>query len=161
MGHGVPLHARHGGIGPNVPRPQFTNFRFPVTLSIEEVVAGLNEAQPDFLLAYPSALQPLSFEAAAGRLQISPSQVRSAAEPLLPEIRAAAEAAWGVSVGNLWGTSEGGATATPCAYARSHLSEDLVIVEPVDEHGQPVETGQRSAKVYLTNLYNRALPLIR
>ena len=36
-----------------------------------------------------------------------------------------------------------------------------MIVEPVDEDGRPVAPGERSAKVYLTNLFNRALPLIR
>jgi phenylacetate-coenzyme A ligase PaaK-like adenylate-forming protein len=57
--------------------------------------------------------------------------------------------------------SEGGGVGIPCQLARSHLSEDLVIVEPVDEDGLPVAPGERSAKVYLTNLFNRALPLIR
>ena len=112
-------------------------------------------------MAYPSALHVLSFEAAAGRLRIAPRQVLSCAEPLLPEIRAAAEEAWGVRVGNIWAASEGGVMAVPCDHSRSHLSEDLVIVEPVDEDGRPVAPGERSAKVYLTNLFNRALPLIR
>ena len=141
--------------------PQLNVLRFPVTRPVEEIVAGLNQAQPDFLLAYPSALHLLSFEARAGRLRIAPRLVRSSAEPLLPEIRAAAEQAWGVPVANVWGTSEGGGTAVACEQARSHLSEDLLIVEPVDERGQAVAPGQRSAKVYLTNLYNLALPLIR
>ena len=125
------------------------------------MVAGLNEAQPDFLIAYPSALHVLSFEAHAGRLRIAPRQIVSVSEPLLPEIRAAAEAAWGVRVGNMWGASEGGGVAVPCDRARAHLSEDLLIVEPVDEDGRPVAPGERSAKVYLTNLFNPALPLIR
>ena len=124
-------------------------------------MAGLNEAQPDVLIAYPSALHVLSFEARAERLRIAPRQILSCSEPLLPEIRSAAEAAWGVRVGNVWGTSEGGGVAIPCEHARSHLSEDLVIVEPVDEDGRPVAPGERSAKVYLTNLFNQALPLIR
>jgi phenylacetate-CoA ligase len=141
--------------------PDFVNVRFPVTLATEEIVAGLNDAQPDVLDAYPSALHVLSFEARAGRLRIAPRQVISCSEPLLPEIRTAAEAAWGVRVGNLWGTSEGGGVAVACEHGRSHLSDDLLIVEPVDEDGRPVAPGERSAKVYLTNLYNRALPLIR
>ena len=87
--------------------PDFVNVRFPVTLATEEIVAGLNETQPDVLLAYPSALHVLSFEARAGRLRIAPRQILSCSEPLLPEIRAAAEEAWGVRVGNAWGTSEG------------------------------------------------------
>jgi phenylacetate-CoA ligase len=141
--------------------PNLTTFRFPVTLPVEEIVAGLNEAQPDALNAYPSALHLLAFEALAGRLRISPRRVQSAAEPLLPEIRVAAEAAWRVRVGNLYGLSEGGGAAVPCAHQRSHLSEDLMIVEPLDEAGRAVAPGTHAAKIYLTNLYNRALPLIR
>jgi phenylacetate-CoA ligase len=141
--------------------PGLSAFRLPVTLPIEEIVAGLNQAQPDCLNAYPSALHLLSFEAQAGRLRINPRRVQSAAEPLLPEIRAAAEAAWRVRIGNLYGTSEGGGTAVPCDRQRTHLSEDLVIIEPVDADGRSVAPGERSAKIYLTNLYNRTLPLIR
>jgi phenylacetate-coenzyme A ligase PaaK-like adenylate-forming protein len=141
--------------------PDFVNFRFPVTLATEDIVAGLNEAQPDVVIAYPSALHVLSFEACAGRLRIAPRQILSCSEPLLPEIRAAAEEAWGIRVGNAWGTSEGGGVGIPCDHARSHLSEDLLVVEPVDEAGLPVAPGERSAKVYLTNLANRVLPLIR
>jgi phenylacetate-coenzyme A ligase PaaK-like adenylate-forming protein len=116
--------------------PEFVNFRFPVTLPTEQMVAGLNDARPDVLIAYPSALHVLSFEARAGRLRIAPRQILSCSEPLLPEIRRAAEVAWQVPVGNVWGTSEGGGVAIPCEHARSHLSEDLVIVEPVDEAGR-------------------------
>ena len=156
-------HLTHAtaALGRTFAGPNLTTFRFPVTLPIEEIVSGLNHAQPDCLNAYPSALHLLSFEAQAGRLRINPRRIQSAAEPLLPEIRRAAEAAWGVRVGNLYGTSEGGGTAVPCDRRRTHLSEDLVIVEPVDEDGRPVAPGERSAKIYLTNLYNRALPLIR
>jgi phenylacetate-coenzyme A ligase PaaK-like adenylate-forming protein len=148
-------------LGRTFANPNVISYRFPVTLPVEEIVAGLNEVQPDFVNAYPSALHLLSFEAQAGRLRISPRRVQSAAEPLLPEIRAAAEAAWGVRVGNLYGTSEGGGVAAPCDERRTHLSEDLMILEPVDAEGRAVAPGEPAAKVYLTNLYNRALPLIR
>jgi phenylacetate-CoA ligase len=148
-------------LGRTFANPNVISYPFPVTLPVEEIVAGLNQVQPDFVNAYPSALHLLSFEAQAGRLRISPRRVQSAAEPLLPEIRAAAEAAWGVRVGNLYGTSEGGAVAAPCDERRTHLSEDLMILEPVDSDGLPVAPGEPAAKVYLTNLYNRALPLIR
>jgi phenylacetate-CoA ligase len=141
--------------------PRFVNHRFPVTLPTDEIVDGLNRVQPDFLNAYPSILHVLAHEALAGRLRITPRRVSSAAEPLLPEIRAVAEEAWGMRVGNLWGTSEGGPTGIPCDDCGTHLSDDLLIVEAVDEDGLPVAPGQRSAKIYLTNLYNFALPLIR
>lgn len=42
-----------------------------------------------------------------------------------------------------------------------HLSDDLLIIEPVDEANQPVPVGHTSSKVLLTSLYNPALPLVR
>jgi phenylacetate-CoA ligase len=141
--------------------PRMTTVRFPVMLRTEEIVAGLNEVQPDFMTVYPSVLYPLAHEAAAGRLRIAPRRVLAGAEPLLPEIRAAAEQAWGVTVINIYGTSEGGGTAVGCGRGGTHVSEDQLIVEPVDLAGRPVPPGERSAKIYLTNLYNPVLPLIR
>jgi phenylacetate-CoA ligase len=134
----------------------------PVTLPLDEIVAGLNDMQPDIVLSYPSALLGLAHEARAGRLQIQPRRIRVGAEPLLPEIRQAAEEAWGVPVINVYGSSEAGGMATSCGQGGGlHLAEDLVIIEPVDEQGSPVGPGERSAKIYLTNLYNHTLPLIR
>jgi phenylacetate-CoA ligase len=141
--------------------PQMTTVRLPVTLRTEEIVAGLNEVQPDFMTVYPSVLYALAHEAAAGRLRIAPRRVLAGAEPLLPEIRAAAEQAWGVKVINIYGTSEGGGTAVGCDFGSTHISDDLLIVEPVDPAGRLVPPGERSAQIYLTNLYNPVLPLIR
>jgi phenylacetate-CoA ligase len=141
--------------------PRMSTVRLPVTLRTEEIVAGLNEVQPDFMLVYPSVLYVLACEALAGRLRIAPRRVLAGAEPLLPEIRATAERAWGGKVINIYGTSEGGGTAVGCDRGSTHISEDQLIVEPVDLAGRPVRPGERSAKVYLTNLYNPVLPLIR
>lgn len=136
--------------------------RFPVTLPLQEIVAGLNAAEGDGLATYPSMLATLVAEARAGRLQIAPRRIVTMAEPLLPEIRAAAQATWDAPVANLWGTSEAGITAIGCFRdAGMHVSDDQVIVEPVDASGNPVPPGVRSAKVYLTNLINPLLPLIR
>ena len=135
--------------------------RFPITLPIQQIVDGLNKVQPTWLGGYPSALYLLSHEARAGRLRISPSLVNTAAEPLLPEIRAALEDTWDVQVRNVWGCSEG-ASAVSCGEGQGmHLNDDFCLVEPVDVEGTPVPAGTASAKIYLTNLYNHALPLIR
>jgi phenylacetate-coenzyme A ligase PaaK-like adenylate-forming protein len=42
-----------------------------------------------------------------------------------------------------------------------HLFEDLVITEIVDDKNQPVPPGQFGAKVLVTVLFSRTLPLIR
>ncbi len=133
----------------------------PATLPLSEIVLKLNELKPDILAGFPTMLYPLAGEARAGRLRISPKLVRPGSEPLLPEIRAAIEAAWGCPVLNVYGTSEG-ASASSCGQSRGmHLNDDLVIFEPVDAKGAPVSRGQRAAKLYVTNLYNYAQPLIR
>ncbi|MBA2282334.1 MAG: phenylacetate--CoA ligase family protein [Acidimicrobiia bacterium] len=135
---------------------------FPVTLPVRTIVAGLNAAQPTSLTTYASMLGVLATEAAAGRLRIAPRRVYATSEPLLPEVREAAEAAFGEPVANVWGTSEGGVMAVGCRQATGmHVNEDLVIVEPVDEANRPVAVGERAAKVLVTNLFNPLQPLIR
>jgi phenylacetate-coenzyme A ligase PaaK-like adenylate-forming protein len=74
-------------------------------------------------------------------------------------VRAAAEAAWGVPVASNYGMSEGVFTGA-CPYG-VHLPDDLCLVEPVDAAGSPVAPGATSERIYVTNLYNHALPLIR
>jgi phenylacetate-CoA ligase len=134
----------------------------PITRPVDEIVAGLNDIDPDVVFAYPSALLPLAEEARAGRLRIRPRRILVGAEPLLPEIRETAEATWGVPVLNHYGSSEAGGMGISCgAGSGLHLVEDLSIIEAVDENGRPVAPGERSAKVYMTNLYNHTLPLIR
>ena len=135
--------------------------RFPATLPFQEIVAGLNRAQPAILRGYPTALAALAAEARAGRLRIAPVMVRTHSEPLLPEMRAAIEQAWGRPVGNGYGTTEG-ASGMSCGKGRGmHLNEDLCIFELIDAAGRPVPPGERCAKLYVTNLVNLAQPLIR
>ena len=136
--------------------------RFRVGLPVDEVVAGLNEVGGDTLATYPSMLAALVGEAHVGRLQIQPERILTMAEPLLPNTRQAAEDTWHAPVANMWGTSEAGVTAIGCFKgAGMHLTDDLVIVEAVDATGNPVPVGVRSHKVYVTNLFNPVLPLIR
>lgn len=140
--------------------PALQIHRVPVTLPLDEIVSRLNDIQPTSLAGYASMLQLLAEQSLAGALRIHPLRVLSSAEPLLPEARRAIEQAWGVRVNNGYAASEA-ALATSCEYGGGHLVEDLIYFEPVDSSGNAVPPGITSAKVYLTNLYNLALPLIR
>ncbi len=136
--------------------------RYRIGAPLERIVEGLNEVAGDSLATYPSMLGRLVSEARAGRLTIEPRRILTMAEPLLPETREAAEDTWRAPVANMWGTSEGGVTAIGCFKGPGmHLTDDLLIVEPVDELGEPVPAGVRSNQVYLTNLFNPLMPLIR
>lgn len=136
--------------------------RVPLTLPVVEIVERLNTIQPISLHGYPSALRELAEEARAGRLRIRPLRLRCGSEPLLPEIRRVLEETWNVPVHNQWVTSEAGCLAYSCfAGDGLHLSDDLTIVEPVDDRGEPAPAGRTSSKIYMTNLFNTVLPLIR
>jgi phenylacetate-CoA ligase len=131
----------------------------PVSQPLERIVARLNELQPTEIIGYSSMLPRLAREARAGRLRISPRRVMAIAEPLLPEARAAIQQVWDVPIGDRYGMSEG-VFAGFCGHG-SHLPDDLCIFEPVGSDGRPVPPGVPSQRVYVTNLYNHALPLIR
>jgi len=135
---------------------------FPITQALEGIVEGLNALQPTSLIAYASALKMLAHEARAGRLQIAPRRILSTSEPLFSEVRRDVEEVFHAPVANVYGTSEAGPVAVGCwRGAGMHLSDDLVIVEPVDRSGRHLGVGVRSDKIYLTALANPTLPLIR
>lgn len=159
---GRPVHVSYA-INASFSDPEGYSYRpFPVTAPVEELVAGLNAFQPEAIGGYPSGLAALVEPARRGRLRIAPQHVVSVGEPLLPETRAALAATWGAPVVNWWICSEGGALAIGCGAGDGmHLSEDLVIVEPVDAQRRPVAPGARSAGILLTNLFNPTFPLIR
>jgi phenylacetate-coenzyme A ligase PaaK-like adenylate-forming protein len=150
-----------GAISATMHDPAHPSARLPVTLPVDEIVSGLNRAQPAVLMGYPSALAELAAEAGAGRLAITPRLVIGHSEPLLPEVRQVLEAAWRTRVENSYGTSEG-AFAYSCPNGRGmHLADDLAIVELVNEDGEAVAAGTPSSKIYVTNLFNRTQPFIR
>ena len=129
---------------------------------IIEAVRRLNEFQPTHLMGYPTAIQLLAREQKEGRLRISPRNITAAGEPLLREIREALTEAWGVQVSSFWGMSELGTTAYNTGWEPGLvLNDDLSIIEPVDNEGRPVLSGIRSDKIFVTNLFNHALPIIR
>jgi phenylacetate-coenzyme A ligase PaaK-like adenylate-forming protein len=142
-------------------RPGAELQNFPVTWPIRRIVAELNQWQPTILQGYPSILHRLCLEAQAGRLRISPRRIRSRSEPLIPQTRADLENTFGVTVHNEWVCTEGATAATCGLGVGQHLSEDLVLIEPVNTAGGPVPAGVLADKVLLTNLYNLAIPLIR
>jgi phenylacetate-coenzyme A ligase PaaK-like adenylate-forming protein len=151
-----------GAQGRTFASPALQVCHFPVTLPLEAIVEGLNRINGRTLMAYASMLATLVAEARAGRLTISPRRIIAVAEPLLPEVRDAVRETWGAPIANSWGTSEGGVVARGCYRDTGmHLADDLLIVEPVDENGEAVPCGSESAKVYVTNLFNPLLPLIR
>jgi phenylacetate-CoA ligase len=133
----------------------------PVTLPLSEIVERLNALQPDGLFGYPSILARLAAEQREGRLRIKPAGVTSTSENLLPEWRAAISAAFGAPLLDTFGSTEGLVGVTEPDEDVFSFNSDVCIAELVDERGEPVPAGVPAARILLTNLANRAQPLIR
>jgi phenylacetate-CoA ligase len=138
--------------------------------AVTDIVARLNTAQPQVLVGYASMVRLLAEEQVAGRLRIAPRFVFSASEVLTAATRALAAQAWTIRPFNVYGATETSGIAADCPagwaaegdhHLGMHLFEDLVITEVVDEHHRPVPPGTFGAKVLVTVLFSRTVPLIR
>jgi phenylacetate-coenzyme A ligase PaaK-like adenylate-forming protein len=138
-------------------------FHFPITAPMNEIIDGLNQTQPDVLLGSSSTIHKLSKEAEKNRLKISPTVISVYGEPFYPPMRQAIEKTWSnAGIFNTFGTSEGFSASYCRANSKEmHLNDDLCIIEPVDATGNSIKKGIFSKKIYLTNLFNHTLPLIR
>ena len=156
----VPTH-QSAAVGASLASRFVPTLRLDVTAPLERNVAALNTFQPRVLVGYASALKPLAAEQSAGRLHIAPEGVMSASEVLTRQAALDMESAWGSGPFDVYAATETAGIASPCTFRNRHLYEDLLIVEPVDAAGSPVPAGTTGAKVLVTVLFSRTLPLIR
>ena len=134
---------------------------FPLGSPLPELVRGLNEFDPAEVVSYPTGLDLLADERAAGRLAIRPALVACGAEHLTAMVRQKVEAAFGCPLRENYGASEFPRFAWSCRLGRLHVSADWLVLEAVDEQYRPVPPGERSFTTLLTNLANRAQPIVR
>lgn len=134
---------------------------FSILQPTRALVAELNEFKPSVLATYPTAAMMLVDQAQCAALNFVPSEVWTGGETLSATARRSIEAAFGCTVRNSYGASEFMPIAWECRQGQLHVNADWVILEPVDEQGQPVPAGQCSCSTLLTNLANFVQPLIR
>jgi phenylacetate-CoA ligase len=129
---------------------------------LDSIITRLNNWQPEMLIGYASMVRLLAEAQLDGRLMIMPRFVFSASEVLTDSTRRLASAAWGRSPCNVYAATETSGIAAECGeHAGMHLFEDLVITEVVGADNQPVPPGEYGAKVLVTVLFSRTVPLIR
>jgi len=136
--------------------------RLSVLTPLPELVAKLNDYQPEIIVTYPSFARRLAEEQEAGRLRIRPDRIASTAEVLTKDVRARVLKALGARMLDSYGTTEAGLLGTECDAANGiHIAEDVLVYEVVDQDGRRLPEGMSGARVLVTNLCNRLLPLIR
>ncbi|MGY1706484.1 phenylacetate--CoA ligase family protein [Geodermatophilus sp. SYSU D00697] len=129
---------------------------------LPEMVAALDAARPEVLICAAGLGSVLADEQLAGRLHIAPRSVAFGSEALTPDLRRRVRAAWGVEPTGMYAATEAPviASSTP-EHPELEVAEDVVVVEVVDEDDRPVPVGVPGAKVLVTNLVDRAQPLVR
>ncbi|AUH71115.1 phenylacetate--CoA ligase family protein [Legionella sainthelensi] len=127
------------------------------------VITRLNQIQPDILSAAPSYIHKVCQLVQKGQIKITPKIIYVGGEPLFEQTLALIKETWPkVDVFNVFGCTEGMVGLNCRANTdEMHLNEDQCIIEPLDEHNHPVDKEVMATKVYITNLYNYTLPLIR
>jgi phenylacetate-CoA ligase len=137
--------------------------RLSALTPLPEMVAALNDFQPEVLFGYPSVVALLAGEQMVGRLRIAPRLMALGSEPLTIEVREKVQQAWGFDPGEYYAATEAPTlgSSTPDHPRALELFEDQFVVEIVDDHDRPVAPGTTGAKVLVTNLENLTLPLIR
>jgi phenylacetate-coenzyme A ligase PaaK-like adenylate-forming protein len=134
----------------------------PAAAPFEEVLAAVAGARPTHLVGYASVVGHLARAAIAGELEIRPVRVSTNSEPLDEEDRDAIRRAWDAPVHNTWGSTEIGIHAVGCGAGDGlHVCEDEVVIERVDESGDPVAADQPAARTLATGLANWTFPFIR
>ncbi len=133
-----------------------------VLMPTETITQALNIYQPEVISTYPSFVRILAEEQQAGRLRIKPRLIRTSAETLTQDVRELAAATWQATVANSYVCTEAGPMGHECLYADGlHLAEDAFVFEVVDADHRPVRNGTEGAKLLVTTLTNRTLPLLR
>ena len=131
---------------------------------VDDLVRVLNDYQPDYLNGYPSVLKRLAQKNLKGELDIKPRRILVGAEPLMADMVEDMQNAWPeVIIINQWGSTDAGIHAVSCEHSNHnlHLLEDLNILEAVDYNNQPVQNGETSSKVIVTNLHRKSMPVFR
>jgi phenylacetate-CoA ligase len=130
--------------------------------AINAQVSWLREQQPTYLLSLPTNLQALAEACRAGGVALpSLREVRSYGETLRPALRQQLQETWGVPVTDVYSAQEVGYIALQCPEAEHyHLQSEHLVIEILDEAGQPCGSGA-IGRVVLTTLMNFASPLIR
>ncbi|WP_426054169.1 glycosyltransferase [Janthinobacterium sp. PSPC2-1] len=130
---------------------------------LDGYVRHLRRWRPRMLFGYPSALCRIASHADARDLPLDGLGVKVAfvtAERLYDEQRAQIAAAFGCPVANGYGGRDAGFIAHECPEGGMHIMAEDIIVEILDDQGQPLPPGA-TGQIVVTHLATRDYPFIR
>jgi len=160
-----PIRAAQTGWGPPVSLLHKTgpSFSQPLSMPVAQQAVWLARIDPKYLLTYPTNLSALLdvYERGEATLPVALQQVRTVGETLHPGLRERCKALGDINVVDLYSSQELGLIALQCPESGLyHTQDENLIVEVLDEQGQPCTQGE-IGRVVITDLHNYATPLIR
>ena len=129
---------------------------------VEQIAERLRQLRPAVLGGYPSVLARVGEAVtASGGFAVRPRVVITGGEVRTPAMRDRIAAAFDAPVYDTYASHEFNRIANECRETGAyHVSDDTVLLEVLDEDGQPVAEGERG-EVVATALLSRTMPFIR
>ena len=129
---------------------------------VDRQLEWLARQNPDYLIVLPTHLAELARLARRQGVKLPRLKgIETLGGMLAPETRRSCREVWGVPVADTYSAQELGYMALQCPdHEHFHVTAESVLVEIVDERGEPCAVGA-SGRVVVTPLHNFAMPLIR
>lgn len=127
--------------------------------SLDQYYQTMVKFKPSYLYGYVSVIRRFTEHVRDNNLPTIESirSVITTSEVLTDGDRKVIEDVWKLKVFNEYGCGEVGSIAHECEYGNMHIVADNMLVEIIDEDGNPAETGE----VVVTDFFNYATPMIR
>ena len=124
---------------------------------LNDVIPALKARPPRYLTGYPSSL--LGLAALLGEGEVRIPAILSTGEMLYPAQRAELERIFAGRVFDSYGSNEVASIAFECEHGRKHVTDEQVLLEVVDDSGQPI--WDAPGRILVTDFRNRVMPFIR
>ncbi|CAH1193151.1 Adenylyltransferase [Candidatus Nitrotoga sp. BS] len=131
--------------------------------NMDAYIKAIHEFQPKCIYGYASSLALLAAHAGERGIKLKLSSLKvvcTTGEPLYPHQRKLIEEVFGVPAANEFGSRDIGFTAHETPDGQILLMSESIILEILDEQGNPVAPGE-SGEAIMTGLCSHAQPFIR
>ncbi len=130
---------------------------------LDSFIAEIRKTRPKMLFGYPSALAHIARHARSRGIRMDDLGIKVAfvtSEALYDHQRNEIEAVFGCPVANGYGGRDAGFIAHQCPHGNMHITAEDIIVEIIDENGNPLPVGE-SGEIVVTHLATGDFPFIR
>lgn len=128
---------------------------------IDSHIDWLCDIRPDYLVSYPSMIRALAEQAHARGVKLQFDKIITRGWVVGEDVWELCKKVFSAPLIDQYGANEINQIACQCPHCNAyHINSEVVLVEVLDEEGDPVLPGE-TGRVVLTSFYNYAMPFIR